>query len=238
MKVLGVIQARGGSKRVPRKNVKLLAGKPLIAYMIEAAKAARKLDRLIVSSDDDEIINVAKEFGAEVPFKRPDELATSETPTEQVTQHAVNWMKENEDFDADIVVHMQPTTPFVIPEDIDGCIDELINADVESVVTASKILERPEWMFAIAEDGKAELILKGKLTDQRGNSQSMKELYIPNGGVYATYKEALFKNNSLYGETVKLWIMPHERSIDIDEPIDFEFAEFMLSKKMMKDNVV
>ncbi len=232
MNTIAVIHARGGSKRVPMKNIKLLAGKPLIAYMIEACLSAKLVDRVIVSTDHQDIIDISKQYGAEVPFVRPADLS-EDVPTVLVTQHAVKFLEEKEGYVSDIVITIQPTTPFCLPEDVDGCVQTLIDhADADSAVSAAPILERPEWMFKIKEDGFAQTFLNNNVNGEAGVCQTLPELYFPNGGIYATRKEVLFEKNSVYGDKTKLWVMPFERSVDIDEPIDFEFAQFLAERKM------
>ena len=230
MKTVAIIHARGGSKRIPLKNIKLLAGKPLISYTIQAALEASQVDRVIVSTDHPDIIRISKECGAEVPFVRPRDIS-EDVPTELVTQHAVQYLQDNEDYAVDIAVTMQPTTPFCLPEDIDGCIERLKNSDVDCVFSANEIHERPEWMFSVDQDFNARSFLKTILQGDVGVSQTLPKLYVPNGGIYATWKESLFRLNSVYGNKVKLWVMPRERSVDIDEPIDFQIAEALAQIK-------
>lgn len=225
LKIAGIIHARGGSKRIPLKNIKPLAGKPLIAYMIESALKSRRLNRVIVSTDHDEIARVATEYGAEVPFRRPKELA-EDVPSEQVSQHAVDYLINEENYHPDIAVTMQPTTPFCRPEDIDACIDKLIETEADSVMTIKEIRERPEWMYKL--EGDRTVSLTGTLFQgEMGVSQNLPKLYIPNGGVYATKVNVLMEQNLIIGRDNRGVIMSLERSIDIDEPIDFKLAEIV-----------
>lgn len=226
--ILGIITARGGSRRVPLKNIKLLGGKPLIAYSIEAAHSSNLLDRLIVSSDHPEIISIAKQYGAEVPFVRPKELA-EEVPSELVVQHAVNYMEEIEKMAVDIVVAIQPTTPFIKGVDIDACINLVKNNGFDSSFSCRLITEPPQWMFRKLPNGGGEPFIAGSIKGNRGIFQELEELYIPNGGIYVTKKDALFRENVLITKKVGLYVMPHERSVDIDEQMDFLFAEFLLT---------
>lgn len=228
-KVAAVIHARGGSKRIPLKNAKLLAGRPLVSYMIEAAKNAKRVDRVIVSTDHPEIIRISKEYGAEVPFVRPRDIS-EDVASELVTQHAVRFLEENDNYPVDIAVTLQPTTPFCTPDDIDGCIDTLVGSDADSVISVCEISQRPEWMFYINKDSYAELLLKSELKGDIGISQTLPKLYTPNGAVYATRRDVLFGQNSIFGKKIKLWVMSRERSVDIDEPIDFELAELTAKK--------
>jgi len=235
--VVAVIHARGGSKRIPLKNIKLLDGKPLVTYMIEAALQAQLVDRVIVSSDHPEIIRISKERGAEVPFVRPADIA-EDVPSEMVTQHAVRFLRDQEGYDTDIAVTIQPTTPFCRPEDIDGCVQTLKDSpEADSVISVNPVHERPEWMFMVDEDGLARNFLKKTMTGDIGVSQTLPRLYTPNGGIYATRAHVLFNQNSIFGKNIKLWVMPRERSVDIDEPIDFVIAE-TLAREFRKEGIV
>lgn len=235
MSVVGVIHARGGSKRIPLKNIKLLAGKPLVAYIIEAALKAKTLSRVIVSSDHPEIIRISREAGAEVPFVRPADIA-EDVPSELVTQHAIRFIENRDKIKVDIAVTMQPTTPFCGPRDIDGCVNTLIESDAESVITGNEIHERPEWMFYLDEKGYAHSFLDKILTGEIGVSQSLPKLYVPNGGVYATTRECIFERNAIIGKKLKFWIMSRERSVDIDNPIDFHIAE-VVARELKEDDL-
>jgi CMP-N,N'-diacetyllegionaminic acid synthase len=232
---VAIIHARGGSKRIPLKNIKHLAGKPLISYMIRAAKSARRIDRVIVSTDHQEIARISKEYGAEVPFIRPPEIA-EDVASELVTQHAVRYLEDEEDYAVDIAVTMQPTTPFCTASDIDGAVQMLIESGADSVVSACEVHERPEWMFYSDADGFAGKFIGSGMSGDIGISQKLPRLYVPNGGIYATRRDVLFTENSIFGKRIKLWIMSRERSVDIDEPIDFEFAE-LLAKNFLINTI-
>lgn len=224
LRIVGVVHARGGSKRIPLKNIKPLNGLPLVAYIVRAAKASRLLDRLLISSDHPEIIRIAKEHGAEAPFVRPPDLA-EDVPSELVTQHAVRFVEEQDGRKADIAVTFQPTTPFCTAADIDACIQLLLDhPDLDSAFTAKSIQERPEWMFRQAGHC-ARLFLGGALQGERGVFQSLEPLFIPNGAAYATRRQALFEQNLIIAPRTAMHVMPLERSVDIDEPVDFLLAE-------------
>lgn len=228
--IVGVIHARGGSKRIPLKNIKPLDGIPLVAYMVKAAVQSRRLNRLLISSDHPEIIRVAKEYGAEAPFVRPADLA-EDVPSEMVTQHAIKFVEEHGGKPVDIAVTFQPTTPLCLPEDVDACIDLLLrHPDLESAFTAKMIHERPEWMFRL-KGHSAELFQGGAITGDRGIMQCLEPLYIPNGAAWATRREILFGQNRLTGDKAGMHIMPLERSVDIDEPVDFVLAEALMRAK-------
>ena len=225
--IIGVIHARGGSKRIPLKNIRPLAGRPLISYMIKAALGSKYLRRIIVSTDHPEIKRISLECGAEVPFIRPEKLS-EDCPSEWVTQHAVEFVENQESNKIDVVVSMQPTTPFCLSSDIDKCIDILFsNEEFNAVFSASIVRERPEWMFRVKENYRVEPFVEGDLKGDRGIYQSLPQLVTPNGAVYATRRESLFSEGTIIANSAGVHIMPLERSVDIDEPIDFRFAEFL-----------
>ena len=228
--VVGVIHARGGSKRIPLKNIKLLNGKPLIAYMIKAALESNLVDRVIVSTDHQRIKQAALDAGAEVPFIRPESIST-DCPSELVTKHAIEFVETETKREVDIAVTMQPTTPFCIPEDIDNTVALLLeNPQWGSTFSAKTVMERPEWMFTIEDDNSGALFIDGVMQGERGVVQSLPEMVIPNGGIYATRREELMNNNVIIARNAGIYVMPLERSVDIDEPIDFKFAEFLAQK--------
>jgi CMP-N,N'-diacetyllegionaminic acid synthase len=228
--VLGVIHARGGSKRIPLKNIKPLAGRPLISYMVEAAMESRLLDRLIVSTDHPEIARIAREYGAEVPFMRPADLA-EDVASELVTQHAVRFV-EAQGYPVRIVLTMQPTTPFCTAEDIDACIAKMLESDLDTVFTACEVHERPEWMYR-REDASEDRVVPftGRLVKgDAGISQKLPKLFIPNGAVWATRRSVLMEHGLITGPRAGIVVMSRERSVDIDEPIDFITAEVMANE--------
>ncbi|MBF0328479.1 MAG: acylneuraminate cytidylyltransferase family protein [Nitrospirae bacterium] len=229
--IIGVIHARGGSKRIPLKNIKLLGGRPLISYMIKAALGSRLLDRVIVSTDHPEIKRISLECGAEVPFVRPPHLA-EDCPSEWVTRHAVEFVENEEGHKINIVVTMQPTTPFCLADDIDECISLLLAEEgLNSVFSVKQIHDRPEWMFRVKENSAAELFMSGEMKGERGVFQSLERMVIPNGAAYATRRDSLFTEGAIISKKTGVHIMPPERSVDIDEPIDMLFAEFLFLQK-------
>jgi CMP-N-acetylneuraminic acid synthetase len=228
--IIGVIHARGGSVRIPKKNIKLLGGKPLITYMIQAALGSKQLRRVIVSTDDDEIKRISEEAGAEVPFKRPENLS-SDCPSELVTQHAVEFVENQENQTVDIAVTLQPTTPFCRSQDIDSCVNILLNSpELNSVITGKLVSERPEWMFRILDNHRAKLVFNDEIKGDTGVYQSLPELATVNGAAYATRRHTLFDEGVIISSETGIHLMSHQRSIDIDVDLDFKFAEFMLNK--------
>lgn len=229
--VLAVIHARGGSKRIPLKNIKHLFGKPLIAYCIEAAKKSKYIDNLIVSTDHDKIKAVALQYGAEVPFKRPDDIS-EDVASELVTKHALDFMEKQDDKIYQVVVTVQPTTPFLQTEDIDKCIEKLVaTPETDTVMTGYEMRELPTWARQIKEDGFSENIF-GKISKgDHGISQKQPKFYMGNGGAYATRRKVLADMEMIVGPKTMIHLMPYERSIDIDEPIDFFIAEKLVELK-------
>jgi len=230
LNIIGVIHARGGSKRIPLKNIALLNNRPLVSYIITAALETGYLRRVIVSTDHPEIRRISMEYGAEVPFARPAKLA-EDCPSEWVTQHAVEFVEAEESKKVDIVVSIQPTTPFCKGSDIDACVDILLSRpELNSAFTVKVARERPEWMFLVKEDNSAELFMGGELKGERGVFQSLPKMVIPNGAAYATRRDTLFEEGVLISKKTGVHIMPDERSVDIDEPIDLLFAEFIAKR--------
>lgn len=223
-KVLVIIPARGGSKSIPRKNIKLLNGKPLISYAIRAAKGARYVDRVIVSTDDQEIANVAKRFKAEVPFLRPAHLATDASPMLPVLQHAVACLEGNDKFFPDIIVLIHLTSPFLTADDLDKGIKEMIDNKTNSCATISWVHHRPEFMLVKKNRVYAPFI---KSKDRSMRRQDFTPLYRINGAFYMSTRSFLMgsKRAILDFDNISGVVMPQERSIDIDEPVDFTIAE-------------
>ena len=219
--IVCTIPARGGSKGIPRKNAKKLAGKPLIAYAIGAAKRSRYIDRVIVSTDNAEIANIAKRYGAEVPFLRPAHLAQDATPTIAVVQDVLKEMK-GMGFDPQIHVLVQPTSPFVIAKDIDRAIEMMIKTNTDSCVSICEVSERPEWMYTISSGKIKPYLPRSKPTPR----QKLPVLYRTNGAVFVTRVSALQKG--IIAKKSSAITMPKERSIDIDDEFDFKMAELIM----------
>ncbi len=224
-KILLTIPARGGSKRLPGKNIKMLGNKPLIAYVIAAAKASKYVDRVVVSTDDEEIARIAKEAGAEVPYLRPAELATDTAPVVDVLQHMVRYMQESEGYAPDVHVLVQPTTPFVLSADIDRAIETFFTTGANSCVSVCEVTERPEWMYQLQGSMAVPFVDTPAL---RG--QDLPPLFRLNGAVYVTNVQVLMEKNMVFDNTnCAATIMPPERSVDIDTALDFSLAEQLLS---------
>lgn len=225
-KIIAIIPARGGSKGVPRKNIRLLAGKPLIAYTIEAASKSEYINRVVVSTEDKEISEVSKKYGAEV-IDRPKELAQDDSPAIDAIKHVIGALREKDNYHPDIIVLLQSTTPLRIVADINNAIDFFLNNDCESVVSVCEI--NPYWSLTI-KDGYLEPIFGWDYFYKR--RQNLPNTYALNGAIYITLTENLDKYNGFLNKKTISYIMPHERSIDIDEEFDFKLAELLLRTKI------
>ena len=234
MRVLGIITARGGSKGIPGKNLKPLGGRPLLDYTIDAANDT-PLDRLILSTEDPKIADVARRLGCEVPFMRPAELARDETPHLPVIVHAVQWLRDHEQYVPDVVVILQPTSPLRSSADIAAALRMLELSGADSVVSVNAVAAHahPMRMLKVGADGLATLFVTGQPVRNRINRrQDLPEAFVMNGAVYACRTDVLFAADpSLYGDRVVAYPMPPERSISIDTLEDWEEAERALERQ-------
>lgn len=223
--VLAIIPARGGSKGVPRKNVRQLAGKPLIAWTIREARNSRYIDRLILSSEDDEIIDVAKQLNCEVPFKRPDELARDDTPGIEPVLHVLETLTDKYEY----VVLLQPTSPLRISEDIDNCIETCVENNASACVSVCEAAQHPFWMYQISDTGfMVPLLHMDTIVNRR---QDLPAVYILNGAVYVSRVSLLRETKSFISPSTVPYIMPRKRSLDIDEENDFRLCEIILGER-------
>jgi len=229
-KILGIITARGGSKGIPKKNIKELAGKPLIEYTFDAVKNSKKLNRYIVSTDDEEIIKFSKNKNIEVPFKRPAELAEDDTKSIDVLIHAVKHLELSENYFPDYIMTLQPTSPLRTSEDIDKSIELILNDnDADSLVSVVEIPHNFNPHSAMIYDGKyLNHFIKSEQIMRR---QEKPKFYARNGAaIYITSYDLLMKSMKIVGEKCLAYIMRKERSIDIDDQYDWEIAEFLIKK--------
>jgi N-acylneuraminate cytidylyltransferase len=221
-KILGVIPARGGSKGIPRKNLVKIGGKPLIAYTIEAGQSSAYIDRLILSSEDPEIIETAKRLNCEVPFVRPPHLSDDRTSNLATVLHAIDAVPGY-----DFVVLLQPTSPLRAGADIDACIQLCIDKDAPSCVSMTESTKSPQWMYYLESSGKLRPVIDRVVTGQR---QDLEKAYVLNGAVYVAGTDWLRKSASFVGEGTEAYVMPAERSIDIDSEFDLVLMEACLSR--------
>lgn len=226
--ILCVIPARGGSKGLPGKNIKELLGKPLIAYTIAHAKQSKFIDRVIISTDSLEIADISKQYGAEVPFKRPEELASDDSSTIDVLIHAIDWMENKEKYGFDILVLLHVTAPLRSVEDIDNCIKMLIEQGADNVFSVTKAHRNPYFnMVEVHANGSVKLVKEGNFATR----QLAPKVFDMNASIYVWWKEILKEKKSDLLEGSRIYEMPIERSIDIDSYIDFEIVEMLLQKE-------
>ena len=233
--ILGLIPARGGSKGLPGKNIKPLLGKPLIAWTIEQALASKYLDIVVVSTDDKEISEISKKYGAEVPFIRPKELAKDNAKGIDVVLHTMDWVKENDNRKQyDLIMLLQPTSPLRTKEDIDKAIELLFLKKAKAIVSVCEVDHHPLWANTLPEDGCMKDFIKPQVMNK--NRQELPVFYRLNGAIYLAYCNYLKERKSFIGKDTFAYIMPRERSIDIDNKIDFKLAEVLKKLQDIKTN--
>jgi CMP-N-acetylneuraminic acid synthetase len=227
MRVLGIVTARGGSKGIPRKNLTLLAGKPLLAWTAEAALQATRLTRVVLSTDSPEIAESGIQCGLEVPFMRPAHLALDETPTIPVLQDVVRRL-EDEGGRYDAILTLQPTNPLRRASDIDGAIELIERTGADSVISFVEVGEKhPARMKFIDEDG---IVLDPSFAEsfEGQRRQELPKLFLREGSIYLTRRRTLMEENSLKGRHCRAWVMPVQRACNIDQPFDLFLAEQLL----------
>jgi N-acylneuraminate cytidylyltransferase len=224
-KVLAIVPARGGSKGVPRKNIREAAGKPLIAWTIEEAKKSRYIDRLILSSEDEEIIAVARDWGCDVPFVRPAELAQDNTPGIAPVLHAISMLPEYE-----IVMLLQVTSPLRSVVDIDGCLEYLVANKASSCVSVTEAEQSPYWMYTLDHGGNMQPLIPAETAITR--RQDLPVIYSLNGAVYVAKRDWLCLHGTYVAEGTLGFVMPRERSLDIDTELDMQIFTLHCNKGM------
>lgn len=233
-KILGIITARGGSKGVPGKNIKLLGGKPLIAYTIEAAKLSKVFDRLILTTDDVKIADVARAYGCEVPFMRPPELATDKMQHLPVLRHAVQWLKDNEGYCPDYTMTLQPTSPFRKPEHIREAVKIILETNADSVLGVSEMPGHvnPYKSMLMNAEGKLTLFNGNPIKQRIMRRQDLPPAYASNGMIYLYKTENLFRDepNAFFGDDVRACVIDAKYNVDIDTPEDWGEAENVFIK--------
>ena len=239
MKILGIIKARGGSKRVPRKNIKEFLGKPLLAWSIEVGKKSGVFNKFILSTDDKEIAEVGKKYGIDVPFMRPKELASDTAGSYGVIKHAVEWLKENEKYEADWIIVLEPSSPGRQEEHIKE-VAKLIEErdDFDSIVGVSEVPRHFSHLKQLKYDDKGILTRVGDDAILRNlihrNQDVPKSFYI-NSAIYAFKTSNLYDgNNSLWGDSTHGYIMDEKYALDIDMPDDWLVAEIKMKKILTK----
>ncbi len=225
MKILGIIPARGGSKSVPKKNIRKLNNKPLLQYTFDVANKANGLTDVVLSTDDDAIMEVAKQIGLKVPFKRPADLALDSSPTLPVIQHALKYFMDQGIY-YDAVCLLQVTTPFKTSEFIDMAISKFVNTGADALISVQKVPHKfnPHWVFIENQEGNLELFTNEKeIVTRRQDLPS--DYYFRDGCIYITKTEVLLEQNSLYGSKIAYLESPEAAAINIDTLSDWKMAE-------------
>lgn len=231
-KVLAVIPARGGSKGVPRKNIRPVCGRPLITYTIEHARLAQHLfHRIIVSTDDEEIAVVAREYGAEVPFLRPANLARDESPVIPMLQHAVDFVERQNGIRMDWVCLLQPTEPFRTVDDLEQCLRLGFAGGCDSVISVVQVFATHPILMKRIE---ANQLIPYCVEEREGTRRQDYEpaAYMRNGSIYLTKRDVLMEQGSVWGQTIRPYVMPLERSVSIDTELDLKLAELLMSEQI------
>jgi len=234
--VLAIIPARGGSKGVPGKNIRPLGGRPLLAWTIAAAQTAATRMRVVVSTDADDIAAVALQSGAEVPMRRPPELAQDDTAGVEPILHAVEWLDREEGYRPELVIVLQPTSPLRTGEDIDAALRVLREHGAGAVVSVAPTPHHPAWMKRVTSDG--ELVDAFPSADVLTVRQRLAPIYVINGAIYLVARDVLVQRRSLYAAKTYAYLMPPERSIDIDNLWDFDLAELALTLRKTSANAI
>lgn len=230
MRILGVVPARGGSKGVPGKNLRVVGGEPLIVHTLRTAQAAEALlYRTIVSTDDPEIARVARDAGADVPFLRPHDLATDSVPMVPVLQHAVTSIEEEEGKRIDWVCLLQPTNPFRTVEDLKGAVDLALQGECDSVISVVRVFAVHPVLMKRIEDGYLEPF---SVPEPEGTRRQDYDppAYMRNGAIYLTRREVIMDKGSIWGERIRPFEMPEERSIGIDSELEARLVDLLLTE--------
>jgi len=222
---LAIIPARGGSKRLPRKNILNLGGKPLIGWSIEAALGSRYIDKIVVTSDDDNILKIAEQYHVKI-IKRPPKLASDTALTYDVVKHTIETIQKKYDY----IVLLQPTSPLRNNLHIDDAIESLFNKNADAIVSVTETDHSPLWSNILPENGSMENFLRRDILQKR--SQELEKYYRINGAIYIVDTNILLKDKTIFPQkNIYAYIMDRFTSIDIDEKIDFEIASFLVSKR-------
>lgn len=225
-RILALIPARGGSKGLPGKNILPFHGKPLIAWTILQALAGKYLDKVLVSTDDEKIATISRKYGACVPFLRPKKLATSKSNMIDVVLHSLNFLAQRGE-DYDMVILLQPTSPLRTSKDIDKAIELFFEKKASSVISVCPSEHHPWWSVSLRQNSKIEKFLG----NAHKNRQELPRFYRLNGAIYLNGVSSFKKERIFIGKNTYAYVMPAERSVDIDSRIDFDFAAFIKAKQ-------
>lgn len=229
---LCIIPARGGSKRIPRKNLAVIGGKPLISYTIKAALDSRILDRICVSTEDIEIAETAQTEGAEVPFMRPGELAEDNIPGIHAVIYTIRLLEERENYRPDYILVLPPTSPFRTSQDVVNTVKLALGKKADSVIGISPSIQHPYWMKTVTDEGRLEPFIE---LDRHYQAQQLPSVYAVNGSIYLVRREMLLEHQTYYYDNTYAYIMPIERSLDIDSPWDLYLADLIIKDRQGKE---
>jgi CMP-N,N'-diacetyllegionaminic acid synthase len=225
--ILALIPARGGSKGVPGKNIKTMAGKPLIAWTISAAQDVRSL-RTMVSTDDEDIARISRQYGASVPFMRPADLSTDTAGSVDVVLHALDWLHVNEGFSPEFILLLQPTSPLRTSADIQAAMELQKKKNANAVVSVCPAAHPVSWLIDMQGDGK---VMTSPDANRESRRQDANLQYQLNGAMYLVRTSAFYEERKFITQNTFAYVMPPERSIDIDSPWDFYLADLILKDK-------
>ena len=231
MRYLGLITARKGSKRVPDKNIKPLCGKPLLAYTIEAGLASSRLDRVIVSTEDEQIASIARQWGAEVPFRRPEELAADDARTIDVLVHALEWLELHQSYRPDALVLLQPTCPLRTGRHIDEAIGLYEAKDADCVVAVSEPEHHPYWMKTMDQDGQLTPFMQVD-SHRYHQKQALPQIWSSNSSIYVIRRASFLARRQIYGGRTYGYVVPRSEALDIDTPWDFHLASLIIANRL------
>jgi CMP-N-acetylneuraminic acid synthetase len=231
VKIMALIPARAGSKRIANKNIRDLDGKPLIAYTIEAAKKAKKIERIIVSTDSKTIADISKQYGAEAPFLRPTDISQSHSTEMEFFDHALNWLSLNENYVPDLIVLLYPTCPFRKPESIDIAIDLMQKyPEADSLRSIRLCTEHPYKMWKIENNYLKPFINSSEPNIHTLSYQLLPTVYIQNACIYITKRNTIRNKRSPTGDVIIPFVMDELESLDINNPLDLLTAEVLIQK--------
>ena len=230
LEILALVPARGGSRGIPGKNLRLLAGKSLVARAVESGLESRLVTRVILSTDSEAIAEEGRRAGGEVPFLRPAELAQDDTPTSAVVIHAIDWLRENERFLPNILVLLQPTAPLRQGRHVDEALDLLVSGQARTVVSVTPVPghHHPAWQFSIRDGALVPFLETPTVPPRR---QDLPPTYTRNGAIYAAWTENWLSGSIAYGPGCLPYVMAPEESANIDGPEDLALAEFLLARR-------
>jgi CMP-N,N'-diacetyllegionaminic acid synthase len=226
--ILALITARGGSKGIPGKNIVPLAGKPLLAWTVEAARAARGIERVLLSTDCPQIRAAGIASGAQAPFLRPAELAQDDTPSIDVVLHALQWLEEHENYKPRWVLLLQPTSPLRTTTDIEKAVELAIGKQPPAVVSVCEVGKHPYWTKTMDAEGRLSNLITG--VEAYTRRQDMPSAYALNGALYLVDRDVLLKQKSFCPPGALAYVMPQERSLDVDTPWDLRLVELILKE--------